>query len=182
VWRFRGADFQGEVATPIAIAGTGGATSQDLEQTLLRSTEFEVTVDRATTFSEDFAALFDSVAARSAPIGDVEDAVLATIAMDDASSDRNPTNTDCASCHLATPLRAWAVRERGVDLAAFASVMPTSDHWDLTNTTETVSSSSFRGFGYFGRDVAISQRTIDEAAQVADRLNETVLGTRVAPR
>jgi hypothetical protein len=84
-------------------------------------------------------------------------------------------NMDCVSCHLAQPAKQWAFRARphlNLQNAWPASVYQNSRH-NLENTTPGLwSTHMLRGFGYFGGQPALSQRVINESAEVADQLEQ----------
>lgn len=89
----------------------------------------------------------------------------------------NPENMDCVSCHVALSARAWIEKNR-FDL----SLQPLADtfayknaHYNLENKSTNIhNTQSLRAFGYFGNDLAISQRVINESAAVADQINRYV--------
>lgn len=78
---------------------------------------------------------------------------------------------DCASCHSAQPARNWAMRkfpslrleENPFRFQSQRNLTNVSPHQEYTTT--------LRGFGYQYGDIAISQRTINESAIVADALS-----------
>lgn len=85
-----------------------------------------------------------------------------------------PENMDCVSCHVAHQARQWSVFNRR-DLSL-------QDLWDKTKyqnaghnlenkSTEILNTQSIRAFGYFGKEVVISQRVVNESAEVADAVN-----------
>lgn len=87
----------------------------------------------------------------------------------------SPETMDCASCHAAQPAREWAQRKRSDIFTGdlwqnFAYQNP---RYNLTNTTQILGNTqNLRAFGYFIDDVAISQRVINESAEVADVVNQ----------
>lgn len=88
-----------------------------------------------------------------------------------------PDTVDCVSCHIAQPARLWAIK-------AFADLNLEQQHqawiyrakgYDLTNTsTRPAQTNIMHGLGYFGTMVAVSQRTINESAEVAQALNRAL--------
>ncbi|WP_413288676.1 hypothetical protein [Bdellovibrio sp. HCB337] len=87
----------------------------------------------------------------------------------------NPENLDCVSCHVAQPAREWAQRKRGditiADLVqGFGYQNP---RYNLSNSTKILSNTQMiRAFGYFIQEASISQRVINESAEVADLINQ----------
>ena len=89
----------------------------------------------------------------------------------------NPENMDCVSCHVALSARSWIEKNRS-DLGlqtiadAFAYKNP---GYNLENKSTNVhNTQSLRAFGYFGNELAISQRVINESAAVADQINQYI--------
>ena len=86
----------------------------------------------------------------------------------------NPETMDCVSCHVAQAARNYTKERFGamvfkdiISSFAFKSKM------DLQNVSESNwFTNNLHAFSYFGDQVAISQRSINEAAAVADGLNE----------
>lgn len=82
----------------------------------------------------------------------------------------SPKTIDCASCHVATRARHNAERFHQVDSSGHADFF-TAPGFDLTRLDEVKDEPrALRAFGYFGRDSAFSQRTINESAAVAKAL------------
>jgi len=82
-------------------------------------------------------------------------------------------NMDCVSCHLAEPAKQWAQRARPhLNLQALwpQSMYQNARHNLQNSTAQLWSTHMLRGFGYFGNKPAISQRVINESAEVADQL------------
>lgn len=87
----------------------------------------------------------------------------------------NPENMDCVSCHVAQPALQW--------LSANRPELKVKDLWskeaysnpkyDMSNTSpDPGNTRTIRAFGYFDQNVAISQRVINESAEVADLVNQ----------
>lgn len=86
----------------------------------------------------------------------------------------NPNTMDCVSCHAAQPAREWLFKNhKGIDLnSARLSTGYSNKNFNLTNLTESGNTQIIRAFGYFQSKPAISQRVINESAEVADFLNK----------
>lgn len=80
----------------------------------------------------------------------------------------NPGTVDCVSCHLAGPAKFWALGQfpwlqidtkRGEDIYKFGrdlrNISPMQPHTDV-----------LRAFGYFDNRPIVSQRTINESAEI----------------
>ncbi|KYG67072.1 hypothetical protein AZI86_08650 [Bdellovibrio bacteriovorus] len=87
----------------------------------------------------------------------------------------NPENMDCASCHVAQPAIHWVLNQRPnlkVDQIWNADIYKNL-RYNLENKSPGVANTRIiRAFGYFDADMAISQRVINESAEVADSLNQ----------
>lgn len=87
----------------------------------------------------------------------------------------NPENMDCVSCHVAMPAIQWVKTYRpGMPIeSVWQKEIYTNSRYDLRNTSvEPWNTRSLRAFGYFGKNKSLSQRVINESAEVADALNE----------
>lgn len=84
-------------------------------------------------------------------------------------------NMDCVSCHVAQPVKHWVLNKRP-ELkieSLWSSEIYRNTRYNMTNITENIwDTQRIRGFGYFGEGPAISQRVINESAEVADTLNQ----------
>ncbi|KHD89064.1 MAG: hypothetical protein OM95_05755 [Bdellovibrio sp. ArHS] len=87
----------------------------------------------------------------------------------------NPENMDCVSCHVAQPAISWVLSNRSelkVD-QLWSSEIYKNAKYNLKNLTPDLwNTRMIRGFGYFDTHIAISQRVINESAEVADMLNQ----------
>lgn len=89
----------------------------------------------------------------------------------------NPENMDCVSCHVALSARSWIEKNRSdLGLQAIADTFAYKNpRYNLENKSTNVhNTQSLRAFGYFGNELAISQRVINESAAVADQINQYV--------
>lgn len=84
----------------------------------------------------------------------------------------NPRTVDCASCHVASRALTNARRERSVDLSMHADRYQGNARFDLRRVDAVGDDPrALRSFGYFGDQSALSQRTINESAEVAEALS-----------
>ncbi len=81
---------------------------------------------------------------------------------------------DCVSCHVTQPGIHWVLNKRPelkVD-QLWSSEIYRNAKYDLSNmSTEVWNTQMIRGLGYFGENLAISQRVVNESAEVADAIN-----------
>lgn len=89
----------------------------------------------------------------------------------------SPENMDCVSCHVAQPAKHWILNKRpeiNIEQIWSADIYRNA-RYDLTNITPTIwDTRRIRAFGYFGDGPAISQRVINESADVADIINQFI--------
>lgn len=86
----------------------------------------------------------------------------------------NPENMDCVSCHVAQPLKyAFFTKRPELKLQnAWQDQQYQNSKYNLANLSVHPNDTQIiRGLGYFGSDVVVSQRVINESAEVADWLN-----------
>jgi hypothetical protein len=86
----------------------------------------------------------------------------------------SPKTIDCASCHVASRARHNAELQRQVDTSAWPDAFSASPRFDLRRLDDAKDDPHvLRAFGYFGRSSALSQRTINESAAIAEALSQT---------
>ena len=88
----------------------------------------------------------------------------------------NPNTMDCVSCHAANSARTWTFQHRqDLDLnEIFKKYGYENLGFNLTNISAPSEANTFiiRAFGYFLNKPALSQRVINESAEVAQTLNQ----------
>lgn len=86
----------------------------------------------------------------------------------------NPESMDCVNCHIAQAAREYLTEKLSpsVDQNLFSAFKYTNSNYNLENKSAQVfNTHQLRGVGYFGVDLAISQRVINESAAVAEWLS-----------
>ena len=86
----------------------------------------------------------------------------------------NPESMDCVNCHIAQSSREWlsAKLPTTIDQSLFSAFKYTNPKYNLENkSTQVFNTHQLRGIGYFGQELAISQRVINESAIVAEWLS-----------
>lgn len=173
-WQMGGVDFVGTKATDMTVPETT-VTREEMSNADTNG-DFNSTVDPPTKFSTGLGVLLKTADAKQASDDEIKTAFKQALQIDNPDTELNPGTVDCASCHLATPTRLWVERNRGLNAGDFAESYA-NPRWNLENRSQTKDNTqSFRCFGYYGRAVSISQRTINEAAAVADFINDKILG------
>jgi hypothetical protein len=90
----------------------------------------------------------------------------------------SPDTIDCASCHAAESARNWATA-KFPDLHLDVSSFQFQSKLNLkSGSSYSYGSHSMRAFGYEGTSPAISQRTINESAAMAESLNSHPMRSR----
>ncbi len=84
-----------------------------------------------------------------------------------------PQTIDCASCHLVSRALTFASGNRNIDLASFTTERYLAQPRFDMHRVDAAKDNPFaqRAFGYFHADSALSQRTINESAAIADALS-----------
>jgi hypothetical protein len=84
----------------------------------------------------------------------------------------NPKTIDCASCHVVSRALRNARVERPFDTSTHADAYVGNPRFDLRRVDGAGDDPrALRAFGYFGKLSALSQRTINESAEVAEALS-----------
>ncbi|MFN3453786.1 MAG: hypothetical protein ACK41T_02425 [Pseudobdellovibrio sp.] len=89
----------------------------------------------------------------------------------------NPENMDCVNCHVAQSSREWIAakfQKEGVkiDETLFSDFKYKNSKYNLENkSVQKFNTQQTRALGYFKDQLAVSQRVINESAEVADSLN-----------
>jgi len=168
-WSFRAWDVTGTL-TPAAIPRTQGATSQDFAARAgpLGGPPRYGTLTPAPDHSK-IPMLLDDRAIRDQPESLILQAVDESWALENPRRESAGT-ADCLSCHLAGRERELAAEDRGVSADPSASGYRNPRH-DLSLVPDGLGVSSQRAFGYLMTTPSISQRVINESAEVADALN-----------
>jgi hypothetical protein len=79
-------------------------------------------------------------------------------------------NTDCGSCHLAE-----GARRAGIELYGLTPSGQFTSSRSLDYVRETKALTNVHAFGYFGTSISIMQRTANESAATADRMQAAVM-------
>jgi hypothetical protein len=111
-WQMGGVDFVGTKGTDMTVPETT-ATREELTNPATAG-DFLSTVDPPTKFSKGLGVFLRSDTARSASDDEITSAFKQALKIDNPETELHPGTVDCASCHLATPVRLWAERHRGL--------------------------------------------------------------------
>ena len=83
----------------------------------------------------------------------------------------NAATADCVSCHLAGPVRQWTEKQNPRLQQSFQNRYVTQAFSLQNFYSRYFRTDNLRAFGWFGETPSINQRTINETAYVATRLN-----------
>ena len=171
-WNFMGWDIVNGQMRPIVIAQIDRPTQNAKTKPPVPITSFDLL---ATVKPEGFSRVASAVfvdspkAKRDLSPREVE-AFAKEILHIDNPRRSNPGTVDCASCHLAGPGAQW-LKLNFPQLVANTGFLSKRD---LTNSTiNSLKPRRMRAFGYFYDEPLISQRTINESAEVADSLDKS---------
>lgn len=181
-WRFGGFDVAGDVMTRLAIASLPGRVVEQTISADRANSNRSVSPETPTPDGYALGALF---APAGAPTSEIQAAYEAALRIENprlAPRPHTSESLDCASCHLATPLRTWAEAQRRWTLAGPSFSSPS---FDLENTARAAMADTVvtRAFSYLnqasgaGASPVISQRTINESAVVAEYITTRILDT-----
>lgn len=164
VWIFRGEELQpGGTLGPITIPSISMPSQEVL---LFGGDSYQVTP--VADAPVGFARVVMETQFRNASPSEQLDSVRALLAVD------NPTlhtaNTaQCVSCHVSTTLVTPRSTDAGIDVTTLAERFA-STTFDLTPLGSTGRARTLRALGYFGSSPLVSQRVVNETANVVGEL------------
>ncbi|MFO0678030.1 MAG: hypothetical protein U0169_15955 [Polyangiaceae bacterium] len=158
-WVFGGTDVDGDTVAPVVPKGStearqrvAGSTSTD--GSAIARTTFVANDDVRPALSGGVKALDDD---------DARAALTAARRLEDPTV-HSPESTDCASCHLAHA----AIVALGTRKSADASTGPGVPSFTSNVRSAGSPPSSFRAFGWFGKEPSVSARAANETSVVVD--------------
>lgn len=161
-WAMRGVEKKDGNFVNIAIPGMSGTTQ-------------EVITSGATGFeSKPLADLPAGIleAANDRAFGDASDGrkreLLGVLATADNPNTSAPDTVSCIACHISTSLMKARSTTAGVDPTSVAGRFTST--YDLSIKGNLADRHVIRALGYIGRDVLISQRVVNDSAQVLQEL------------
>jgi hypothetical protein len=180
IWVFGGFDVVNGAIKPLAIPRLGNAVAQTFSNGAFPSTTyFEGGVSPAPA-GQDLLTFLITESSTIAP-SDEAAVIASTQAAYKIENPKihNADTVDCVSCHTAQSARTWSVRQypwlmldaRNYPFIYRAGLTSPAGP-DLTNESPNQNFTTIlRSFGYFRADIAVSQRVINESAEVATQLN-----------
>lgn len=178
MWAFASFELRNGELAPQPIPRLSGKKSQTFVNLALPSDHFESAGMAPKAQGED---LIDALLELPPTQGPLSEAVIfksfASLYKMENPRHFNPENLDCVSCHVAQPVKYVYFHKRPeLKLSQVArEYQYFNPRYNMKNMSGNPRDSQIiRAFGYFGRDLAISQRVINESAEVADRLNHSL--------
>jgi hypothetical protein len=168
-WRFGAFEVEQAalVADPIPRLGTLVEQGvQEFGNTAFRSGELQPTIP-----GDDLDVLLSESAMRLTDARTLTRGLTSALRLEHPAR-LSPKTADCGSCHVATRARTNAERQRQVDTSGYPDSFTANPRFDLSRTDAVGDDPrALRAFGYFGAMSALSQRTINESAEVAEALS-----------
>lgn len=163
-WVFGGFEIEKGELVPMDIVDAGTRHQRFINVILESEEDFVASVEPPALGVDDISLLFNSNNARAAG----EDAIAA--AERAALRIENPRvhtteSVSCVACHTATQARLWIERSLARSTEGHPDRYTAAADLELSSETTRVPG-SLRAFGYLHRRVAISQRTVNESAEV----------------
>jgi hypothetical protein len=175
-WTFTGfdvSDAAGASFTPMMIPTLSDATSQLFFRGFNTTTEGEFMPP--TSGSDDLQPLANGSAAMQLTPSARQAAFDGLVRVDNPT-DNSPNTTDCASCHLATPVSQLVAQPLfGMVEAQNPNAFKPDGVYVLASETaprfDATGSFNVHAFSYVGTDPGINQRTVNETAAIVAYLN-----------
>lgn len=164
-WRFGALNLVGGQLVNDSIPRLGSLTEQGVQ-------EFGTTAFRSGQLQPDapgdqFSVLLSENELRLTDQRTYDRAIASALSLESPAKS-NPKTVDCGSCHTASRSLRNAMKERPFDASQFAERYVGNSRFNLSRIDAAGDDPrALRAFGYFGTQSALSQRTINESAEVA---------------
>ena len=159
-WAFRGEELKGGEFTPIQIP----KISQAQQRTILTGNDTTYSTTPIADAPAGFALAIDSAAFAAASPSARMQALEAMAQIQNPMANTAET-VQCIGCHVTTFLTARRAQVAGVDPLTISGRF--SSQYDLATTGKSTSNNrSLRAFGYLFTEPMISQRVVNDTAQV----------------
>jgi hypothetical protein len=168
-WRFGGFDVVGGALVATDIPRLNGLTAQNVQE--FGTPEFRNGSLLPAPPGDDLDTLLSESALRLADERTLSRALTSALQIEHPARS-SPKTIDCGSCHVASRARRHAEAERQVDTSAHEDAFHAAPRFNLARVDGAGDDpAALRAFGYFGARSALSQRTINESAVVAEALS-----------
>jgi hypothetical protein len=168
-WRFGGFDVVRGALVATDIPRLNGLTAQNVQE--FGTPEFRNGSLLPSPPGDDLDTLLSESALRLADERTLSRALTSALQIEHPARS-SPKTIDCGSCHVASRARHHAEVERQVDTSTHEDAFHAAPRFNLARVDGAGDDpSALRAFGYLGARSALSQRTINESAVVADALS-----------
>lgn len=175
-WRFGGFDVVAAELRPLTIA-TANAPEQTFSNRDLDGVTFAASsMSPPSASPDDVRLLFEPASLAAAGDAERRAAYRRALRLENPRL-HSPETVDCATCHVAGAARRFAERELGLsgDGNGARYAHPRGLPLDGATAERT---DELRAFGYFDARPSISQRVVNETAEVVERVNREVRAAR----
>lgn len=171
-WRFGAFDVVNGalVADPIPRL-TGSLTQQGVQE--FGNTDFRSGELQPAASGDELPVLLSESELRLTDQRTYERAVTSALRLEHPGRS-SPKTADCGSCHVVSRALTNARKERPIDVSTHGDRFVANPRFDLSRVDGARDGDdprSLRAFGYFEDKSALSQRTINESAEVAEALS-----------
>jgi hypothetical protein len=168
-WRFGAFDVTSGALEADAIPRLNGLTAQNVQE--FGNAEFRNGALLPSPPGDDLDVLLSEAAMRLADERTLARALTSALRIEHPARE-SPKTIDCGSCHVASRARRNAEMRRGVDSSTHPDAFHAAPRFNLARVDGAGDDpNALRAFGYFGHHSALSQRTINESAVVAEALS-----------
>ena len=168
-WRFGALNVEAGNLVADSIPRLGSVMQQGVQE--FGNTDFRSGELQPAATGDDLSVLLSESALRLTDTRTYERAVTSALRIEHPARS-NPKTIDCASCHVASRALHNARKERPVDTSAHPDAYAGNPRFDLRRVDAAGDDPrAMRAFGYFKTQSALSQRTINETAGVAEALS-----------
>ena len=165
---FRAIEHHGDQWDDMEVAGTGGATQQDVE---LSGADPSYAVTPLANAPGSFALTLTSAAFNAAAPAAQREALDALVAAENPRL-HTSTSVQCIACHVSTYLGVHRAQVAVIGLGTLPSRFETTRDIHGTPGSAAISPASLHNFGWLGTDVMIAQRAANETAVVLDEIEQ----------
>lgn len=167
IWAFRGEERRGDSFTRMAIPGVGVLQ----QRTVLSGSD---TTYNTSPVADAPAGFMLALASDRFAVATSAERMLA---LESLAAVQNPgahgaDTVQCVACHVSTFLTARRSTVAGVDPRAIAGTFESPFDLATTGGISTTNDRALRAFGWVRRDPAISQRVVNETAQVLAEIDD----------
>lgn len=168
-WRFGAFDVVNGALAADPIPRLNGLTAQNVQE--FGSMEFRNGALLPSPPGDDLDVLLSESAMRLTDERTLGKALTSALRIEHPERS-SPKTIDCGSCHVASRARRNAEARRMVDNTGHPDAFHAAPRFDLARVDGAGDDpAALRAFGYFGPKSALSQRTINESAAVAEALS-----------